>query len=65
MSMTVSTGSIPVVRTPERPVNIRIPVGPPGPQGPPGKDALWTEMTQEEFDALITKDPNTLYVIME
>lgn len=43
------------------------PPGPPGedggvgPQGPPGQ---WTQMTQAAYDALGTKDPNTLYVIV-
>jgi hypothetical protein len=33
-----------------------------GPPGPPGK---WVSMTQSEFDALVTPDPDTLYVIIQ
>ena len=32
-----------------------------GPQGPPGE---WTQMTQAAYDALPTKDPDILYVIV-
>jgi hypothetical protein len=35
-----------------------------GPQGPAGASALWTQMTQVQYTALATKDPNTLYVIV-
>jgi len=35
-----------------------------GVPGPPGKDAQWLKMTKADFDALPTKDPNTLYVII-
>jgi hypothetical protein len=42
-------------------VGIPGPPGPPGPQGPPGQ---WVSMTQAAYDALPTKDPNTLYVII-
>ena len=38
--------------------------GPPGIEGPPGADAKWTRMTQAEYDALIVKDSQTLYVII-
>lgn len=41
--------------------------GPPGnigPQGPQGLPGQWTQMTQAAYDALPTKDPNTLYVIV-
>lgn len=49
-------------------------VGPPGPastvpgpqgiQGPPGPPGEWTQMTQAAYDALLVKDPETLYVII-
>lgn len=32
-----------------------------GPQGPPGE---WTQLTQAQYNAMPTKDPNTLYVII-
>ena len=32
--------------------------------GPPGEDAQWDRMTQAQFDALPTKDSETLYVII-
>lgn len=35
--------------------------GGPGPQGPPGQ---WDALTQTEYNALPSKDPNTLYVII-
>ena len=35
-----------------------------GDPGPPGDDAQWQKMTQADYDALPTKDPNTLYVII-
>jgi hypothetical protein len=35
-----------------------------GPQGPPGPEGQWLAMTQAEYDALSTKDPETLYVII-
>jgi hypothetical protein len=35
-----------------------------GEQGPPGADANWTKITQEGYDALLVKDPYTLYVIV-
>ena len=35
-----------------------------GDKGDAGADALWTQMTQAEYDALISPDPNTLYVIV-
>lgn len=35
--------------------------GPAGPAGPPG---VWAAMTQAEYDAIVTKDPATLYVII-
>ena len=41
--------------------------GSPGSQGipgSPGSDAQWDSMTQAEYDALATPDPNTLYVIV-
>jgi hypothetical protein len=38
--------------------------GPPGPPGPPGEDAKWVRMTQAEYDALVVKDSQTLYVII-
>lgn len=38
--------------------------GAPGPPGPAGADAEWVQMTQAEYDALPTKDPNTLYVVV-
>lgn len=36
-----------------------------GPQGPPGPPGQWKSMTQEEYDALASPDPQTLYVIVE
>ena len=38
--------------------------GPKGDPGPPGPQGQWESMTQEEFDAIPVKDPETLYVIM-
>jgi hypothetical protein len=42
--------------------------GPPGADstvpGPPGTPALWDSMTLTEYQALLTRDPNTLYVIV-
>ena len=35
-----------------------------GPQGPPGDPGQWVSLTQAEYDALVTPDPNTLYVII-
>lgn len=35
-----------------------------GPKGDPGEDASWVTMTQAEYDALPTKDPLTLYLIV-
>jgi hypothetical protein len=39
-------------------------MGPTGPAGPPGASGVWVSMTQAAYDALATKDPNTLYVIV-
>jgi hypothetical protein len=66
MSITVSTSpqSIPIVSAPTKPVLVTVPTGKQGPPGPPGEDAQWARMTQAEYDALPTKDPNTLYVII-
>ena len=61
--------SVPVITTPESPIKVTVPTGLPGPPGeegpagPPGNDAQWVSMTQAQYDALPTKDPNTLYVI--
>ena len=41
---------------------IQGPQGPQGEQGPSGQEYVWTG-TLEEYDALTTKDPNTLYCI--
>jgi hypothetical protein len=38
-------------------------VGPPGPEGPQGPAGVWWHGTQAAYDALPTKDPNTLYVV--
>jgi hypothetical protein len=38
--------------------------GEPGEPGPPGQDAQWQKLTQAEYNALPTKDPDTLYVII-
>ena len=38
--------------------------GPQGPQGEKGEPAVWARMSQAEYDALIVKDPQTLYVII-
>ena len=50
--------------TPQQQVSLTIPTGQQGPQGPPGDDAQWDAMTQDEYEALPSKDPNTLYVIV-
>ena len=39
------------------------PAGPQGPQGPPTTLNV-VELTQAEYDALGTKQPNTIYVII-
>lgn len=38
--------------------------GPQGIQGIPGDAGLWWSGTQVEYDAIATKDPNTLYVVI-
>jgi hypothetical protein len=38
--------------------------GQPGAPGEDGTDANWTQMTQAQYDALVVKDPTTLYVIV-
>jgi hypothetical protein len=38
--------------------------GPQGPPGPPGPQGKWVSMTQAAYDALVVKDPDTLYVII-
>ena len=38
--------------------------GPAGPPGPQGEAAVWTEMTQAEYNALTPPDPDTLYIII-
>lgn len=35
-----------------------------GQPGSDGTDANWTQMTQAQYDALVVKDPTTLYVIV-
>ena len=40
------------------------PGGTAGTPGPPGPQGQWEKMTKADFDALPTKDPNTLYVII-
>jgi hypothetical protein len=35
-----------------------------GPQGPPGPQGQWTALTQVQYDALVSPDPETLYVIV-
>lgn len=37
--------------------------GPPGPPGPRGP-GVWVQLTQSEYDALITVDPEILYIIV-
>jgi hypothetical protein len=67
MPITVHPGSIPIISTPTQPINVTVPrgkKGDKGDKGDPGQDALWEEMTQAEYNALPTKDPNTLYVII-
>ncbi len=45
--------------------------GPEGPQGiqgiqgPAGTNAVWVQVTQAEYDALIQPDANTLYIIVD
>ena len=49
------------------PVGPMGPVGPQGPQGiqgPIGPQGVWTQLTQAQYDALGTKDPLILYVIV-
>lgn len=56
-----------VTSTSPTPITVEAPVGRqgiPGPPGPPGTSAAWDSMTQAQFDALPTKDPDTLYVII-
>lgn len=38
--------------------------GPEGPQGPQGAQGVWIQMSQADYDALSTKDPGVLYVIV-
>ena len=40
------------------------PAGVQGPVGPQGLQGVWVQMTQAAYNALGTKDPNTLYVIV-
>lgn len=40
------------------------PQGPQGDPGAPGTDAVWTQLTQAEYDALPSPDPDTLYIIV-
>ena len=47
---------------PQGPQGEQGPQGPQGPQGTSGQEYIWTG-TQAEYDALTTKDPNTLYCI--
>jgi hypothetical protein len=72
-NVTITAGSPQtLITTPDKSVILRGgglpgPTGPQGPQGvqgPPGDDAEWTRMTQVEYDNLLVKDPNTLYVIV-
>lgn len=64
-------GSPAVVIQPRRnDIHIDTPDGPPGPPGPPGPAGPQGQtnvisLTQTEFDALPTKDPQTLYIIIE
>ena len=41
------------------------PKGDTGPMGPEGPQGQWVSLTQEEYNALLPPDPNTLYVIVE
>lgn len=65
-----SPSGIPIVVTPTRPVNVTVPSGKQGIKGDkgdpgaPGQDAKWDSMTLAEYQALPTKDPDTLYVII-
>lgn len=43
---------------------IQGPQGETGPQGPAGPAGIWWSGTLAEYDAIVTKDPNTLYVIV-
>lgn len=38
--------------------------GPQGPQGPQGDSTQWIQLTQAEYDALTTINPDVLYVII-
>lgn len=38
--------------------------GDPGDPGPPGPQGQWDSMTQAEYEALPSKNPDTLYVIV-
>ena len=63
---------MPVTVTPTQPskIQVTVPVGKQGVKGDKGDsglngaDAQWAKLTQAEYDALPTKDPNTLYVII-
>lgn len=41
------------------------PQGPVGPTGPAGEYAYWWDGTQAEYDAIVAKDPDVLYVITD
>jgi hypothetical protein len=40
------------------------PAGATGPVGPAGPPGVWVQLTQAAYDALGTKDPATLYIIV-
>jgi len=54
------------------PVGPQGPIGETGPQGPQGEQGVqgepgpgtWLQLTQAEYDALATKDPDTLYIVV-
>lgn len=39
-------------------------IGPEGPQGPPGPSGVWWSGTLAQYEAILIKDPNTLYVVI-
>ena len=49
---------------PQGPQGIQGVQGPAGADGADGADAVWVQMTQAAYDALVPKDPGTLYVVI-
>lgn len=56
--------AVTVIEGAEQPVQVgALYGGPPGPPGPPGLTPDWWAGTQLEWEAIPTKDPETLYII--